>query len=456
MNIKSVRFRLTFWYSAAFFLGVAAIFAAFYLITKQVLLSHTDASITSHGQKIVDAVANNSMPAFSREFSETPGMLIVVADPYGKIISTSQFLGDNTGLITDILEKSANILEPAYTDRTLGFVSLRLGIFPVRKDGATATLVLVGHPNDVVANSLQSLTLTLLLIYFGLLVPTVGGGSLLARGAMAPIARISARLKRISSQNLDERVENPKTGDEVEELTATFNSLLDRLSQAFSRERQFIGDVAHELKTPLSTIRSNVEIALTRDRPKDEYRRVLADTLGDIDRLSTTLKNVLDLAWSEAAGPASRPETVDLTALAVELKDLTAKMGESKKIVIAGTIGKNVRVPGKREKIFRAVLNVLDNAVKFSPAGGKIEFSLKKGAREAILEVSDTGPGIASEDLPHIFERFYRGSKTARVLGSGLGLAIASSIIAAHRGAIDVDSAVGKGTSVIIKLPTKL
>ena len=187
INYKSVRFRLTFWYSAAFFLAMAVIFVAFYLITKQVLLSHTDASIISHSKSIVEAVGQGSMSMnLSVEYSETPGMLIIVSDPYGKIISNSQSLGPYAVVLSDLLEKSANIIKPTFTDRTVGSIPLRLGIFPVTKDQVATGLVLIGHPNDVVANSLHTLTLTLLLVYFGLLIPTICGGLLLAPGAMAP------------------------------------------------------------------------------------------------------------------------------------------------------------------------------------------------------------------------------------------------------------------------------
>lgn len=453
MNVKSVRFRLTLWYSVAFFLAMAVIFAAFYLITKQVLVSHTDDSITSHAQRIVEAVSANSMPAFSREFSETPGMLIVVADPYGKIISSSQALGSNTGSITDLLEKSANIIKPAFTDKTMGAVQLRLGVFPVKRDGVDTGLVLIGHPNDVVANSLHALTTILLLVYFGLLFPTIVGGMLLARGAMDPITQFSTQLKMIGAKNLDERVVNPKTGDEVEELALTFNGLLDRLSEAFNRERRFIGDVAHELKTPLATIRSSVEIALTKPRSKEEYQQILSSTISDVDRLSQTVKNVLDLAWSEADHSGMLTQTFDLTELVEELKDFGSKMGESKKIKVSGSVEKGINAVGIREKMFRAILNLLDNAIKYSPQNGKISISLKRDNDFAMIRVSDNGPGIAREDLPHIFDRFYRGSKTAKVIGSGLGLAIASSIISVHHGTISVDSNVGKGSIFTIRLP---
>lgn len=465
MNTKSVRFRLTIWYSAAFFIAMAVVFTSFYFLTERSLYSHTDLAITTHSQKIVEIIPTedtlmnqsfiNSSQVFAQQFSEMPGMLLIISDPYGKVLYRSQDLGPNEAVLTDLLEKSTSIIKPTFVNRSVGATPLRLGIFPAKRDGQSVAIVLMGQPVDVIQKSLNTLTLTLLLVYFGLLIPTIGGGFLLARGALSPITETSAKLKKISSQNLDERVESSKTGDEIEELTDTFNHLLDRLSEAFNRERQFIGDVAHELKTPLSTIRSSTEIALTKDRSKDEYKRVLTGTLVDIDRLSNTLKNVLDLAWSESDHSTIQQESFDLTELVDELKDLASKMGESKKIKINGIVEKNIQALGKREKIFRAILNILDNAVKFSPSDGKITLSLKKDGELATIKISDTGPGINAEDLPHIFERFYRGSRTAKVLGSGLGLAIASSVISVHQGSINVDSELGKGTTVTINLPIK-
>ena len=182
---------------------------------------------------------------------------------------------------------------------------------------------------------------------------------------------------------------------------------------------------------------------------------MLAGTLVDVDKLTNTLKNVLDLAWSEADHPALYRESYDLSELIIELKDLVIKMGERKNITISGTIEKDIMGAGKREKIFRALLNILDNAIKFSPVGGKITLSLKSADQNAVIKIRDTGSGIAPVDLPHIFERFYRGSKTAKVLGSGLGLAIASSIISIHQGTINVESEPGKGTTFTVTLPMK-
>lgn len=462
MNIKSVRFRLTFWYSAAFFLAMAVIFVAFYIIFRQSLLLHTDAAITNHNQQIVKIITSEDIPmnqsyvdsgqVFAKQFSEMPGMLLIISDPFGKVLYRSQDLGSNETVLTDLLEKSTNLIKPTFTERNVGVVPLRLGIFPAERDGQLEALVLMGQPMDVIQKSLNSLTIILVLIYFGLLVPTVVGGWFLARGVMSPLAQTSAKLKKISSSNLGERVEVPMTGDEVQELNETFNNLLDRLSEAFNRERQFIGDVAHELKTPLAIMKTGVEISLTKDRSKDEYKKVLADNLRDIDRLANTLKNVLDLAWTEADHTVLQQESFDLSDLIGELKDMASQMGH----MVNGKVEKNIFVFGKREKVFRALFNILDNAIKFSPKDGRINFSLVKKQRGAVIKISDNGPGISSEDLPHIFERFYRGSKTAKVLGSGLGLAIASSIINIHQGKIEVDSEIGKGTTFIINLPIRI
>lgn len=459
INFKSVRFRLTLWYSTSFFIAMAVIFSFFYIFTEKTLFSHVDSIITSHSQVISQLISGQSMttelasfenPVLSRQFGEMPGMILFIGDPYGKISSKSQNLGENEKILADLLEKSANIISPVFANRNLSSTPIRMGIFPVRRNDQTIALILMGQPIDVIQNSLNTLKLTLVLVSVVLSIPTIAGGFLLAQGAMLPISRFSNTIKNINEKNLNERVENPQTNDEIEKLAETFNNLLDRLHQAFNRERQFIGDVAHELKTPLATMRTGVEVALSKERTKTEYQKILSDTLIDMDQLSGTITNILDLAWSQTTNTSD--ETFNLSDLISDLKDLTVKMGWYKKVKVLGSIQKNVYISGQKDKIFRAILNILDNAVKYNKRGGKIYIALKSGE----IKISDTGQGIPSSDLPYVFDRFYRGSKTTQVLGSGLGLAIANSIIEAQRGTMNIESTLGKGTTVTIKFPIKI
>lgn len=266
---------------------------------------------------------------------------------------------------------------------------------------------------------------------------------------------LASRMKLISSENLSERIKNIGGENEIGELARSFNSLLDRLNDAFKRERQFITDVAHELKTPSATLQSGIEIALSKDRKKEEYREALMEALIDAQRQSKTLNNILDLAWSESNSSQDDKKEINLSQLLEELQDIVIKLAKPKEIRVEKAIEKNVHVAsaGTKDKLARALLNILENAVKYTPRKGKITILLKKEHNHAKIQVSDTGIGITGKDLPHIFERFYRGSSTDKTLGTGLGLAITQSIIQSHQGKIQVKSIPGKGTTVIIVLP---
>ncbi len=267
---------------------------------------------------------------------------------------------------------------------------------------------------------------------------------------------LASRMKLISSENLGERIRDIGGENEIGELARSFNSLLDRLDDAFKRERQFITDVAHELKTPSATLQSGVEIALSKDRTKEEYKEALVEALIDAQRQSKTLSNILDLAWSESNSGHDDKKETNLSQLLEELEDIILKLAKPKNITVEKTIEKNVLVAsiGTKDKLARAFLNILENAVKYTKPGGKIQILLKKEQELVKVQVTDTGMGIADKDLPHIFERFYRGESTDKALGSGLGLAITQSIINTHQGKIKVKSTEGKGTIVIVTLPS--
>jgi len=264
---------------------------------------------------------------------------------------------------------------------------------------------------------------------------------------------LSSRMRMISSENLDERVDDINNHDEIGELAQTFNQLLDRLHLAFKREQQFIVDVAHELKTPLSILRSTLEITLSYKRTNDEYRQALTAAVQETHHVSSTLKNVLDLAWSETPMEQKNAVSFNLSELMEELFELTEKMALKKNIKVSGSFDKNIEIIGFKEKLGRALLNIIDNAIKYTPTKDKVEIVLKKNKYQAIIEIKDNGIGISQKDISHIFDRFYRGSTREKTLGSGLGLAIAKAIVNSHKGAIEVKSEIGKGTVFLITLP---
>lgn len=463
MNTKSVRFRLTVWYSLAFFVATLVIFTSFYLITKNTLFSQTDTTLKSHGSKIVEVITREgnascqtcqmmARNAFLTEFSDIPGMVVILMDSTGNIVGSSITVDRSDKKLSQLFEEVSIAKFPHITDHIISDLKMRFWIDPIYKNDQLYGVVFVGHPIDVIEKSLNNLLLILGAVFVVFLIPTVSGGYFLAKSAIHPITSISEKLKKISSENLDERVLTPNTNDEIKELAVTFNSLLDRLSLAFKRERQFIGDIAHELKTPLATQRSNIEVIRSKDRDKKEYINALDETLIDNKRMSGTLENILNLAWSEA-DVTTHFEIFNLSELLEEIRDLATKMASSKKIQIMGEATPNIKIHGKRDKLFHAIVNIVDNAVKYTHEKGTVFITLHKTLHKVHLQIKDTGCGISKSDLPHIFERFYRGSKNDKTSGSGLGLAIAQAIISSHHGKIDIESKVGHGTTVSISFP---
>lgn len=463
MKKKGIRFQLIIWYSSALFVATLLVFAAFYFVTRQVLFTHTDQILTAHGDKVAEVLLRQSTDvrqamqkeAFINEFNDLPGMFVVLMNNKGEVLNSSYTINNQEQVFASLYQETLQLRKPFFRDEQTGSVSMRFYAVPLNIQNQFAGAVMIGHPIDVIQRSLNTLLLVLVITFIILSIPTVAGGYFLANRAIRPISTMSAQLRRINSENLnlDEQVSNPNTGDEIEELAVTFNSLLERLGLTFNRERQFIGDVAHELKTPLSTLHNDIEIALSKARTKEEYKSVLEEAFIDTNRVISTLKNILDLAWSEADSGRMKPEEIHLSELLDELKDVASKMGASKRISIEGVIEPNIIILGKQDKLYRAMLNLIDNAIKYTPTPGKVVLSLHKKGNKAIIYVRDTGVGIASADLPHIFERFYRGSKADKVFGSGLGLAIVLGVIKAHRGTIEASSKIGKGTTITITLP---
>lgn len=463
MNIKSVRFRLTIWYSLAFFIASVIIFSSFYLITKSTLYSQTDTTLKSHGSKIVEVITRDvntscqtcqmmARGAFLTEFSDIPGMVVILMDNTGNIVGSSVTVDRSDKKLSQLFEQASFSKSSHITNHIISDLKMRFWIDPIYKNNQLYGVVFVGHPIDVIENSLNNLLLILAVVFIIFMIPTVFGGYFLARSAIQPITLISEKLKKISHENLDERVTLPKTNDEIKELAVTFNNLLDRLSLAFKRERQFIGDVAHELKTPLTTQRSNIEVIRAKDREKKEYIKVLDETLFDNKKMSETLENILDLAWSKA-DVTFHFEMLNLSELVEEIRELAVKMAASRNIQIMGETISNIKIHGKKDKLFHAIVNIIDNAIKYTNDRGIIVISLHKTPKKIYLEIKDNGTGISKKDLSHIFERFYRGSRNEKTSGSGLGLAIAQAIISSHHGDIVIKSKIHKGTIVSVFLP---
>lgn len=229
------------------------------------------------------------------------------------------------------------------------------------------------------------------------------------------------------------------------------NSIL-RLKGSIEIERQFIANVAYGLKTPLVILESSIEIALLKKRSNKEYKKIFSELLVDIKRASTTFNRIMELAWIKVENIKVQGKLFDFSEFVRELQEITEKMSFSKGITVSGKITSGIKLFGEKGKLARAILNIIDNAIKFTPKHGRINITLVP-KENIILKIQDNGVGIDQKDLPYIFEPFYRGLMSDENKGLGLGLAITQEVIRTHHGVIDVDSAVGVGTKVTITLP---
>lgn len=287
------------------------------------------------------------------------------------------------------------------------------------------------------------------------------GGLLLANQALSPVDQITKAAEQIATGDLAERVPIPAQAsakmDELGRLAATFNHMISRLQAAFERQKQFTSDASHELRTPLAVMRGDMEIALRRERAPEEYQRVLASNLEEIVRLTRLIEDLLMLARADSGRVELRCEVVDLNKLCKQMVDYISPLAQQRDQTLTyESSNTSLCINADLQRIKQLLLNLLDNAIKYTEPLGSVKLSLKADHNLAVITVSDTGRGIPAEDLPHIFERFFRRSaKTSdrSAAGFGLGLSIVKWIVDSHGGQIETESQQGQGTTFIVKFP---
>ena len=281
-------------------------------------------------------------------------------------------------------------------------------------------------------------------------------GYWLSGRALAPVNRIIESAEQIGLQNLSQRLEVPKAADELQRLTVTLNAMLERIESSVTRIRQFTANASHDLRTPLSLIRTHAELALRRTRRESEYRESLARILSISEETTQLVEALLTLARADAGAANLRMVEVDLAPLLQKSGQQVAVLAQTKNLAFTSGLAEGpMQVHGDGaalESLFRAVL---DNALKYTPSGGFVQLRSSVRSGEAMVEVEDSGVGIASQDLPKIFDRFYRAdqSRSREVPGSGLGLSIARWIAERHEGRIEVESEQGAGSLFRVVLP---
>ncbi len=460
MTPLSIRARLTLWYTGVVVAILLLVSVAAYSLLRWHLYNDLDASLFTVAGVLRDAPpADPTSPLppdlepLVREFlgPEFAAALMQLLDPQGGLRSRA---------LRPALPLSRgariNALRGEPTLETVEFATgeqARLLTMPVMRGGRVVDLVQVAMPLRRTRQTLLRYVETLLvLVPLGVVLSAVGGW-LLARRALRPVDRMSQSALRISAEDLSRRLERRGTQDEIDRLADTLNAMLARLEAAFGEMQRFTADAAHELRTPLTALRGGIEIALRAERSPDEYRRVLASSIEEVDHLIRLAEDLLLLSRSTVGITAAR-QPVDLEAVCLEALELGVRLAKGKGVTVSMGATAPAVVQGDSGALRRALLNLVDNAVKYTPAGGSVVISLGRTQESVALVVEDTGIGIDPADTKRIFEPFVRldAGRNRDTGGSGLGLAIARSIVVAHGGTLEVESRPGGGSRFTIRL----
>jgi heavy metal sensor kinase len=281
------------------------------------------------------------------------------------------------------------------------------------------------------------------------------GGYWLASRGLAPVGWMAEQARQISGSNLHKRLEIGHAAEEIEILSASFNELLERLDQSFESMRRFVADASHELRTPLAIIRGEADVALSHDRSPAEYQVSLAIVLDEARRLSRLVDDLLNLARADAGHVKLRIEEFYFNDLMAECCRSVQPLAAARSIGLECRAGEDVPFRGDHGLLRRLLVNLLDNAIRYTPHGGRVTASLSADGPQLRVAISDTGFGIAPDAAPHVFDRFFRADKgrSREDGGFGLGLAIVKWIAESHQGAVDLASEPGAGTTFTVTLP---
>jgi heavy metal sensor kinase len=401
------------------------------------------------------------------------GKFIQVLDESGNIGRKSDNLRNiQLPISLNALKNASKGLTKFETSHSLGNPPLRIVTLPVLENNHLVKIIQVASSLEGLEDALKTLFIILIIAVPLALIIASMGGQFLANKALKPVDQITQTARMITSKNLNQRIKPLKMKDEISRLIETFNEMISRLDQSFNQVKQFSTDASHELKTPLTILKGEVEVALRKERTLQEYEQVLKSNLEEINRMSQIVDDLLLLSKADSGELRIHKEDMNLTEILNEVVTHMNVLAQSKHLRIeTSNHHEEVHILGDPLRIRELFLNLIENGIKYTEEGGSIQIRLIKDtlprdrdlsdwsqgeqAEFAKIIISDTGIGIAKENQERIFDRFFRVDKArSRVQGgSGLGLSICKWIVDAHQGEIKVESDFGKGSSFIVKLP---
>jgi heavy metal sensor kinase len=465
MNFRSISFRLVAWYAGLLSVIFVLLCALLYLDLRHFLendLRQTEArrarqianTLLAHvGQTGEAAVASQTKEWYQ---PETSGRFIRITRTNGTLIYISGPPKDNSFDPAEIPALPLlNETELSQKIKLSNGKTLVVAALNFKSAGNPAYLVEFGELLDPLKMMLDRLFLQLALGLPLAILVAVAGGWLLVRRALTPVEKITRAAERITQYNLSERLPVARTGDELERLSVSLNRMIARLDDAFQNSKRFVADASHELRTPLTVLRGELENLSEDSRLNAEFRERASSLLEEAIHLTKIVEQLLTLSRLDAGEAQTDWSRFDLAELARSTAEQMSLLAEDKGIAIACEAKLPVTVEGDRARLKQVVVNLLDNAIKYTPPKGAVHLSVAANNGHAVLEIADNGIGIPAAALPHVFERFYRVEQTsvANSESAGLGLSIVKSICTAHGAEVKAESTFGQGSRFRVKLP---
>jgi len=457
---------MALWYAALLAAALVLFGAASYVGLERYLQKSLEESLVKQARSIGDVLIVNINQSgqdyvnneITEHYSpEINGRFIRVTRADGKPIFISGLPKDGTFDPAHVPPPHLPVTQPFSHEVEMsdGHELLLHGL-PYRASDGSQFLIEVAAPYNQIESVLRGLLLTFALGLPLIVALAIGGGYLLMRRALHPVDEIRQKAAQITSRNLGERLPVVHTGDELERLAVDLNRMIERLETSFHQVNRFSADASHELRTPLTVLQGELEsMARSSSNLPIEIRDTIGSALEETQRLAKIVENLLAISRLEAGEARKQLERLDFAELARSTADQMRLLAEEKNIHLDCNGAEHVEVDADPARLKQVVVNLLDNAIKYTPEKGRVSISVVKQDSRAVLEVEDNGIGISTDDLPHVFERFYRADKarSRQMGGTGLGLSIVRSICLAHGGRVTVNSTEGRGSLFRVELP---
>lgn len=458
MTKLSIRWRLTLWYGATMALALGGFSVLVLFLASHQSLAHVDAALREEMQELVlETQMAKTLPELKTQlqarFFQHDVYDFRVLDSEGRLLFVS------SGLV--------EISNEEWQGSTTASTSMKYETYSLGERGEYRIVGTLSQGNlgNLTVQAMTSLTpyyaeiqtlrtIILVLLPLVLVIASLGGYWLAGR-ALAPVKHIASVADAITINHLDRRIEVTNPNDEIGRLATTLNSLIARLERAVNEIQRFTADASHELRTPVAALLSEAESTLRLPRTQEEYKQALTVIVEEATRLGRLADQLLNLSRHDAGIVHYEHDTVRLDALLLDVGDQLRPSAEKRQVRLEVGEMQPCEMQGDDIRLSQVFYNVLENAVKYTPEGGRVEIRCRISKGSALIEVEDTGIGIAAEKLPHVFDRFYRGdpSRSGQAGGTGLGLSIAQTAIVAHNGKIQIHSEEGVRTTVTIQLP---